>query len=129
MEPAIPGPRNGADPVPHRFNGHALKAYRSARGLSRAALSQRAQLSRPTLKAMERNLIRPSDGAFKRICDALGVSVDTGRAGFCGPGPADHRPMEFSAEAGAAERSETMTGRRRRALRLMSTRRAEREGT
>ncbi len=127
MTSPVPSPRSGADPIPNRFDGYALKAFRCKSGLSRTTVASRAQLSRAALKSMERNQIRPSEGAFRRLCEALGVSVEIGTASFTCPGPADHRPMEFAAMAAAADRSEALAGRRRGARLLMVRRGARYE--
>lgn len=126
-QPAASVPRSGPDPTPHRFNGHALKRYRAGTGVSRSTLARRAKLSGDALKAMERNLIRPSEAAFVRLCQALDVNVGVGRELFCGPGPADHRPMEFAVEASAAERKDAGPSGRRRTARLLMKRRGGRD--
>ncbi len=60
-----------------------LKRIREIKGLSRAALANKAGLSPRTIEAFELGLRHPSRAALKRLAEALGVSVDilTGQEG------------------------------------------------
>ena len=94
---------NQGTPVP-RFDGHRLRNERAAVGLTRKHVATAANLTGAMVKAMEHNRVRPSDAAFARLCNVLGLSADAGRARLLGPGPADPRPDEYPVVAREAAR-------------------------
>ena len=61
-------------PTPRQF-GRRLKALREARGLSQAALGERANLTREYINKLEAGQHDPTLGALQRIAKALGVKV------------------------------------------------------
>jgi transcriptional regulator with XRE-family HTH domain len=87
-----------------RFDGHRLRAERIAVGLNRRHVATGANLTSAMIKAMEGNRVRPSDAAFARLCNVLGLTIAAGRAKMMVPGPADHRPDEYAVAARVSTR-------------------------
>jgi transcriptional regulator with XRE-family HTH domain len=99
---------NPTDPRPHdgaftqRFAGEHLRQRRRELDLSRTAVARAAGLTPATVKAMERNRVRPSDAAFARLANVLGLTDEAARARLMVAGPVDQRPTEFASEVATA---------------------------
>jgi transcriptional regulator with XRE-family HTH domain len=65
-------PRVRQDEVVRRF-GQRLREVRQARGMSRAELAERAEVSRPYLGYLERGTTTPGIDLLVRLAAALGV--------------------------------------------------------
>ena len=53
-----------------------VRVFRDLRGLTQAALAERAGLHRVALAKIETGVTEPKVGTAKRLADALGVTVD-----------------------------------------------------
>jgi transcriptional regulator with XRE-family HTH domain len=120
--PTDPRPHGDAA-YPQRFAGERLRQRRHELDLTRAAVAAGARLSRAAVKAMEHNRIRPSDEAFARLCNVLGLTAASGRERLMVPGPPDNRPTEYASEATAADKSPRRRDGRRLAALVRRSRR------